>query len=112
MVVILDENKFLEKLIAAVRPLQEVKISTKQDANDGEWLLLKDAKRILPYQSKKKWKHLRDSNAIEFSAHGRQFLYNKLSLLKYILSKSTLSGSINHKDLSTRYSKTKNNKKS
>ena len=103
MVVIIDEEAFLQKLAAMLRPSAEPKVLAKDKEAMPEWLLLKEAKKILPYQSKKKWRQLRDNHEIEFSTHGRQFLYNKESLLVYILKKSTLRATLNKKTTSSKY---------
>ncbi len=60
--------------------------------NDGEkWLRIVDAKKILPFSSKKKWKSLRDDGEIEFSKPAREFLYLESSLKAYLKRNSTIS---------------------
>jgi len=103
MVVIVDEEAFLQKLVTILRPSAEPKTLVKDKEAMPEWLLIGEAKKILPYQSKKKWRQLRDNHEIEFSTHGRQFLYNKQSLLVYILKKSTLRATLNKKTTSSKY---------
>jgi len=103
MVVIVDEEAFLQKLVTILRPSAEPKALVKDKEAMPEWLLIGEAKKILPYQSKKKWRQLRENHEIEFSTHGRQFLYNKESLLAYILKKSTLRTTLNKKTTSSKY---------
>ena len=57
-------------------------------SSNSEWLSLEEAKKILHYQSKKKWKALRDNGEIEFSRIGKPFVYKKESLFKYIDKRS------------------------
>ncbi len=54
------------------------------------WLRLEQAKAILPFSSKKKWKSLRDNLEIEFSKPGREFLYLETSLQAYLKRNSTI----------------------
>ena len=95
MVVIINEEEFLQKIITALRPKTEALTVVSNNDAQPEWLLIADAKKVLPYSSKKKWRQLRETNQIEFSTHGRQFLYNRESLLRYIIRKSTLRATLN-----------------
>lgn len=90
MVVIVNEEEFLQKIIKALNDKCQIEIPSLQCNEVSEWLELKQAQLILPYKSKKKWKELRDCNAIDFSIHGRRYLYYRESLLKYISKNSTL----------------------
>ena len=64
------------------------KLLNNPQASNSEWLSLDEAKKILHYQSKKKWKSLRDNGEIEFSRIGKPFVYKKASLLQYIDKRS------------------------
>ena len=89
-------NKFREEMRGELRKFS-AELRSNSIPADPAWISLKEAKKILPYQSKKKWRELRNSNAIEFSSHGRSFLYNRQSLQQYIVRKSTLRASLNKK---------------
>ena len=55
------------------------------------WLSLEEAKKILPLSAKKSWKTLRDTAKIDFVRIGRGFRYHRISLLKYVESRSTIT---------------------
>jgi hypothetical protein len=64
---------------------------------DAEWVSLHEAKLILGYQSKKKWKELRDTCQVDFAQVGRAFKYHRGSLIKLIEMNSTLKSQRNAK---------------
>ncbi len=59
--------------------------------NDPEWLNIEEAKRIVPYKSRRSWKLLRDHGKIDFAKVGKGFIYNKQSLVDYIYANSTIT---------------------
>lgn len=76
-----------------VRVISHLEKNSRGGANAERWLLIAEAKKILPFESKKKWKSLRDNLEIEFSKPGRQFLYLESSLLAYLKNHSTIKNS-------------------
>lgn len=66
-------------------------LETRLENNQGDpWITLAEAKKILGYESKKKWKELRDTGQIDFAQIGRPFKYYKPSLIKFLEKNSTL----------------------
>ena len=51
---------------------------------EEDWLLPEQAKKIIPYTSKAKWKELRVSGKIKFTRFGRKIKYSKKSLLAFL----------------------------
>ncbi len=55
-----------------------------------DWISINEAKQILGYESKKKWKNLRDSGQVDFALFGRAYKYHRPSLIRLIENNSTL----------------------
>ena len=75
-----EMSKMLKK---AIKGALESALSINDPAN--EWIDLKEAKKIIPFKSKTSWQQLRDRGDIVFSQFGRMILYNKKSLLDYVI---------------------------
>lgn len=87
----------LEELEKVLAPMIESavcnllkKLNHQQTNQDPEWLPLVEAKKVLPIQSKKKWKQLRDQADIDFAKAGKGFVYNRVSLIRYLEKNSTI----------------------
>ncbi len=55
-----------------------------------DWISINEAKKILGYESKKKWKNLRDSGQVDFAQFGRAYKYYRPSLIRLIENNSTI----------------------
>lgn len=53
-----------------------LKAQNPMHSSGSEWLSLAEAKQILHFASKKKWKFLRDNGEIEFSRIGMETYFN------------------------------------
>lgn len=69
----------------------------KQKVLEGEdWLDLVEAKKIVPIKSKKKWKSIRDNGDVDFTKAGKGYLYQRKSLLHYMIKNSSIKTNKNY----------------
>lgn len=67
----------------------------KGDPNEIVWLKPAEARALLGLKSRNTWKKLCANGSVHYLKMGREFQYDKQSLLDYMLSKSTLKFTIN-----------------
>ncbi len=82
-------NTLRAEMLVEFRKLSEY-LCTRSTAKDLDWLTLSQAKEILGYESKKKWKELRDSGKVDFSKLGRSYKYYRPSLVALLEANSTI----------------------
>lgn len=67
------------------KTLAEVKNEFLLKSNpENDWITIEEAKKIMPYKSKVKWKELRTSGKIKFTRFGRKIKYSKQSLMNFL----------------------------
>lgn len=79
--------------------MQEIQSTQRVENSNATliWLKAKDAAALIQVKSSKKWKALRESGLIHYLKEGKQYLYERNSLLEYQRKKSTLQFAINTK---------------
>jgi hypothetical protein len=88
MQIIVIESEAFEALKNELKACVKVGVTEalneKNAADRSDWLVLKEAQKLLPFSSKTSWQKLRDGGVIEFSQFGRKLLYSKKSILNYL----------------------------
>jgi hypothetical protein len=61
-------------------------LNEKKNAENSDWITIKEAQKLLPYKSKTTWQKFRDSGDIKFSKskNGRFILYSRKSIIEYL----------------------------
>lgn len=89
-----DLDAFREEMREEFKQLSE-QIRRITGTGDQDWISVAEAKKILGYESKKKWKELRDTGVVDFARFGRAFKYHRPSLIRLIENNSTIKSKNN-----------------
>jgi len=79
-------NSLLNELFARFKKtIKEAQAeSLAKSLPEEDWISPEEAKKLLPYKSKAKWKELRVTGAVRFSKFGRKTRYSKKSILNFL----------------------------
>lgn len=75
--------------------------NTTKESFASDWLKAKEASDLIHVKSSKKWKALRDSGLVHYLREGKEYLYERNSLIEYQRRKSTLQYTIDTKPKKT-----------
>ena len=61
-------------------------LNEKKNAENSDWISIKEAQNLLPYKSKTSWQKFSDTGLIKFSKskNGRHILYSRKSIIDYL----------------------------
>ena len=86
-VIVIDSEAYeqlkAELFIVVKKALKEVELQNAS-AQKSDWISKSEAIKILHYSSRTSWQKLRDSGEISWSKMGRQIVYSRSSIEKYI----------------------------
>ena len=93
MNVIVIESEAFEELKLELKQyvkqaLKEVLLE-KQQVETSDWIDWEGAKKLLPYKSKTTWQKFRDEGIIAFTQNGRNIMYSRKSIIKFLEGNST-----------------------
>jgi hypothetical protein len=84
VILVKDSEAYLALVEEIKAEIRNAVREAKSGDNVEEWVNIEEAKKILGFTSKKKWKQLRDRAEIDFAKIGKPFVYSRKSLLDYI----------------------------
>ncbi len=95
-IIVFENESFYRMQRELIRMFQlAIEEALLKNTNESDWINEEDAKKILPYKSKKKWAQLRKSGVIRFMQVGRKISYSKKSIMDF-MSKHSTKQTFNH----------------